>query len=314
MPSSLITIRRLDAIFIMALLVGVVPGTASSHEEAKSPASQTGSAQGSLADVGAKLSDPTSNIWALFTEFDLSFSDGDANTGDPKIGGDMIFQPILPVPLYGEGKDQWKILMRPTIPVIFSTPVPAMGLNQFNHQTGLGDTTLPMPITAPAGNWLVGLGPAFLFPTATQNDLGREQFGIGPTAILGYKTKDWIAGVFPQYFFKVGSVGNQAGGKPNASFMSMTYFAFLNLPDAWQVGFNPVISYDNKATKGNKWNVPVGLVVSKTTAVAKKPVKFQFGIEYSVVSQDDFGKRFMLKLNVIPVIESLIKNPIFGGG
>jgi hypothetical protein len=32
-----------------------------------------------------------------------------------------------------------------------------------------------------------------------------------------------------------------------------------------------------------------------------------------VVSQDDFGKRFMIKLNVIPVIQSLVKNPIFGG-
>jgi hypothetical protein len=37
------------------------------------------------------------------------------------------------------------------------------------------------------------------------------------------------------------------------------------------------------------------------------------GFEYSVVSQDDFGQRFMIKLNVIPVIPSLIKNPIFGG-
>jgi len=46
-------------------------------------------------------------------------------------------------------------------------------------------------------------------------------------------------------------------------------------------GFNPVITYDNKATKGNKWNVPLGLVVTKTTAIAKQPVKFQFGIEYS---------------------------------
>jgi hypothetical protein len=59
--------------------------------------------------------------------------------------------------------------------------------------------------------------------------------------------------------------------------------------------------------------VPVGLLVSKTTAVGKRPVKFQFGFEYSVVSEDDFGKRLMIKLNVIPVIQALVKNPIFGG-
>lgn len=53
--------------------------------------------------------------------------------------------------------------------------------------------------------------------------------------------------------------------------------------------------------------------MTKTTAVGKRPVKFQYGLEYSVVSEDDFGKRFMLKFNVIPVIQSLIGNPIFGG-
>jgi hypothetical protein len=44
------------------------------------------------------------------------------------------------------------------------------------------------------------------------------------------------------------------------------------------------------------------------------PVKFQFGVEYSVVSLDDFGKRALIKLNVIPVIPGLVQNPIFGGG
>jgi hypothetical protein len=266
----------------------------------------------SLAEIGAKLSDPTSNVWALFTEFDLSFSDGDANAGNPKPGGDMVFQPILPVPLYGEGKEQWKMINRPTIPVIFRGAVPT-GLDTFDHETGLGDITWPMMLTPPAGNWMLGLGPTWLFPTATEDAFGREQFGVGPSAIFGYKTKKFVVGVQPQYFFKIGSIGNQAN-KPDASFMNLLYFGFLNLPEAWQVGFNPVITYDDKATKGNKWNVPIGLDVSKTTAIAGKPVKFQFGLEYSVVSQDDFGKRFMIKLNVIPVIQGLIKNPIFGGG
>ena len=96
--------------------------------------------------------------------------------------------------------------------------------------------------------------------------------------------------------------------------MNLLYFLFYNLPNAWQVGANPVITYDNKASRGNKWNVPVGLLIAKTTKVGKFPVKFQLGAEYSVVSHDDFGKRFLLKLNITPVIQGLVKNPIFGGG
>ncbi len=93
------------------------------------------SEQASLAEVGAKLSDPTSNVWALFTEFDLTFNDGDVNTGNAEIGGNMLFQPIMPVPLYGEGKNQWKIITRPTIPIIFSNPVPTgAGVDKFVNE------------------------------------------------------------------------------------------------------------------------------------------------------------------------------------
>jgi len=70
---------------------------------------------GSLAKIGAKLADPTSNVWALqFNVQAPTFSDGDLNTGNPKAGGNVIFQPVLPIPLYGEGEDQWKLLTRPS--------------------------------------------------------------------------------------------------------------------------------------------------------------------------------------------------------
>ena len=58
---------------------------------------------GSLSEIGAKLANPVADVWALFTQFDLTFSDGDLNTGDAKVGVNMIFQPIMPFPLYGEG-------------------------------------------------------------------------------------------------------------------------------------------------------------------------------------------------------------------
>jgi hypothetical protein len=44
------------------------------------------------------------------------------------------------------------------------------------------------------------------------------------------------------------------------------------------------------------------------------PVKVQLGIEYSVVSQDDFRQRAQIKLNVIPVIPSLLEHTIVDGG
>jgi hypothetical protein len=86
------------------------------------------------------------------------------------------------------------------------------------------------------------------------------------------------------------------------------------LPEAWQIGANPTITFDDKATSGNKWNVPLGLTVAKTTRVSGLPVKVQLGIEYSVVSHDDLGQRAQIKLNLIPVIPSLVEHSILGGG
>jgi hypothetical protein len=48
------------------------------------------------------------------------------------------------------------------------------------------------------------------------------------------------------------------------------------------------------------------------TKIGDVPVKFQLGVEYSVVSQDTYGQVAQIKLNIIPVVPSLIKEPIFG--
>jgi hypothetical protein len=301
-------------VVMLVLLGGTVRAQQSSSESAKggdSGQAYSHPEHGSLSEIGAKLANPVSDVWALFTEFDLTFSDGDLNTGNAKIGGRMIFQPILPFPLYGKGDNAWKLITRPTIPVLFSEPVPK-GFDEFDNQAGLGDIQLPMLVSPPSGNWILGLGPTWLFPTATQDAFGRDQWGVGPTAVFGYKTKDWTAVVFPQYTWGIGGAG-QAENAPDASYLSMLYAFFYNLPNGWQVGTNPTITYDNNASSGNKWNVPVGITVAKMTKIGDVPVKFQLGIEYSVVSQDTFGQVAQLKLNVIPVIKSLIKEPIFGG-
>jgi hypothetical protein len=264
----------------------------------------------SLAEVGAKLANPVSDVWALFTEFDLFFSDGDLNRGSSKVGGRMIFQPVLPFPLYGRGDNAWKLITRPIIPVLFSQSVPR-GFDDFTNLGGLGDTQLPMLVSPPSGNWLLGLGPTWLLPSATREEFGQQQWGVGPAAVIGYHTKDWVGGVFPQYTFGIGGWNGQ--DTPDASYLSLLYFFAYNLPDAWQIGFNPTISYDRNAPSGNQWNVPVGLFVAKTTKIGNMPVKFQLGVEYSVVSQPAFGQQAQVKLNIIPVIPSLVKTPIFGG-
>jgi hypothetical protein len=248
----------------------------------------------------------------LFARFDLHFADGDVNASDSKIGSRMIFQPILAVPLFGEGASRWNFIIRPTLPVLFSEALPT-GLNNFDHTGGLGDFQLPSVIAPPTGNWILGAGPAFLFPTATDDAFGRQQWGLGPALVVGYRTGAATLGVFGQYYLGIGSTGGREPGLPDASYLNLLYFLSVNLANAWQFGFSPTITYDARATPGNRWNLPVGLMVAKTTLLGKLPVKFNFGLEYSVVSQDVYGERAKLVLEVIPVIPALIRRPVLGG-
>lgn len=271
---------------------------------------------GTLGQIGAKLADPTSNVWAL--QFNIqapTFFDGDENTGNPKVGGNVIFQPVLPFPLYGTGENQWKMITRPIIPIIFSQPIP-QSFNKFNDIGGLGDIELPLLLNPPEsmiGHWIFGAGPVFEFPTSTNDSLGAQQYSVGPAVVVGYKTKSFTTALFPNYFFGVGSRSDRKATTPTTSKLSLLYAFTYNLPQAWQIGFNPTISYNDNASSGNKWDVPVGPFVSKVIKLGRLPIKIQGGLEYSVVSPDGFGKRANFRFVVTPVIPGLVKNPIFGG-
>jgi hypothetical protein len=276
----------------------------------------SGTKHGSLSELSSKLSDPTSDVWALFTEFDWTNNRGDISGNDYKSGTDMIFQPIMPFHLT---KDM-KLLTRPTVPIIFSTPVPtgikADGDAKFDDKGGLGDISLPLlfsPVPKPGQSFSIGVGPTLQFPTHSQKELGTKTWEAGPAVVVTHKTKKTTLGLLGQYWWSYSEYGNNSAGEDtkSTSHGSILPFFYYNLPDAWQIGFSPTITYNDKATSGNKWNVPFGPVVAKMVKVGKLPVKLQLGIEYAVERQDDFGPEWRIKLNIIPVIQSLQKNPFF---
>ena len=303
MRSRLGAARLLVCAASLLAFVSLAPMAGGQEPAAGAPSDLSGTAR--------KLANPLSDVWALFARFDASYSDGQVNLGDPRVGSKMIFQPILPLPLYGNGAKRWNLMTRPTIPVLFTASIPT-GLNTFDRKAGLGDIQLPTVIAPPTAPWILGAGPAFLFPTAS-DDFGRNQWGIGPAVIVGYANERATVATLVQYYFGTGWKGERPPGAPDASYMNLLYVFFLNLPDAWQVGFSPTITYDKRASDGNKWNVPVGMMAAKTTLIGKLPIKFSLGVEYSVVTQDVYGERGKLVLEVVPVIPNLITRSILGG-
>ena len=304
--------RPLIGLCAVAIMFGLSTGSVLAADKAAISPSET--KHGSLDRIGKKLANPVSDIWAITTSWNMpTFYDGDVNTGDPKVGASMVIEPILPFPLFGSGKDEWRLVSRPVIPLVLSAPVPT-GVNKFDHKTGIGDIQLPTLVNLPersSGKWLLGAGQVSLLPTATSDDLGSSQWAMGPAVVLGYKTENAVGGIFPNYFWKIGSAGQDAD-TPDINQGSLLYFFNYSLPNGWEVGTNPTITYNHNAESENKWNVPVGGYVGKMIRLGRLPVNIKVGAEYSVVSENDFGKRHSFRFLITPVIPGLVKKPIFG--
>ena len=153
-----------------ALLFAIaLPAASALAQEGAKATPKTQSGQ-NLGEVGAKLANPLASLCALSTSFNMpQFIDGNVNTGDPEVSATILFQPVMPIPLYGTGDDEWRLITRPIIPFIFGKPIlqdekgPAIHtpgsiyifrgsipeIDEFDHESGMGDIQLPVLLSLP---------------------------------------------------------------------------------------------------------------------------------------------------------------------
>jgi len=278
--------RPLIFVAILALLVAV--SAAAQEPDNKS-----------LDEVNKELSNPISSIWALQLQENTYW----LNRPDRNVVN-LQFQPVLPLAL----TDDWNLITRPVFQVMNSTPYVNQRGN-LHRVTGFGDTILAMllsPSPKLAGPWLLGAGPTFIFPSATNSRLGQNKWQFGPGGVFGYLGGKWLAGVFPQQWFSVGGPGSQT-----VSQMNIQYF-FVYLPGGgWGIGTSPNILINWYANKsGNMLTVPVGLNVSKVIKLGPLPVKLAVQGQYMPVHPDVFGQKWNLQFAITPVIPKLVRGNV----
>ncbi|HME70766.1 MAG TPA: hypothetical protein VKM54_12985 [Myxococcota bacterium] len=99
----------------------------------------------------------------------------------------LLFQPVLSVALTPD----WNLITRPVIPLFVSQPHPQESdPTHVDRTTAFGDTiwlNLLSPSSKLVGeNWLLGVGPTWIFPTATSMWTGNGKWQVGPSAVVGY--------------------------------------------------------------------------------------------------------------------------------
>ena len=102
------------------------------------------------------------------------------------------------------------------------------------------------------GRLMVGAGPTFIFPTASEDLLGQDTWQMGPDAGAVLLGKHFIAYAFVQQWFKIGGDGrdtNQMSGTFNFTYL------FAN---GWTIGTQPHLSVDWKAPEGERGTLGSG--------------------------------------------------------
>ena len=249
-----------------------------------------------LEEINRQLNNPLTSIWSLVFRNTTSILDGDA-VENSQTSNLLNFQPVLPIPI-GENLIN---INRPIIPLVTS-PTFNSETGAIEHTTGLGDIVLlSMLGPSAASGFIWGLGPSFVFPTATKDALGKHKYQAGPAGVGLYMSEDWVLGTLTQQWWSFAGDDDY----PETSTLSAQYFIWKILPGAWQIGMAPVVLVDWKADSGNKVTFPVGLGVGKAVKLfGKMPFKIIAEVEYTVVRPDKLGQHWNFVLQITPVIPS----------
>jgi hypothetical protein len=116
--------------------------------------------------------------------------------------------------------------------------------------------------------WAVG--PVALIPTATDQALGAQKWGLGPTALALKQEKGWTYGVLANHIWSVAGKSNRAD--VNATFVQP--FLSYSTRDAWTFSINTESTYD---WNSGSWSIPVNPFISKLVRFGKQPISFGAG-------------------------------------
>jgi hypothetical protein len=198
----------------------------------------------------------------------------------------LNIQPVWPFEL----NDDWNLITRTILPVI-SQPNALTGEGRIN---GVGDTTFTAFLSpADAGDIIWGVGPVFLFPTASDDTLGADKWGAGISGVVLTMPGKWVIGTL------VNNIWSFAGAGDNDvnSFM-LQYFINYNFDDGWYFTSAPIITANWEADNDHRWTVPFGGGFGKIFKIGDQPMNAQISAYKNVVTPDDYGADWQFRVQL----------------
>lgn len=206
------------------------------------------------ADALAKQTqNPVASLISVPFQGNWDFGIGDRDASSTLLN----IQPVVPF----EISDSANIILRVITPL---TSYPTEGGQRIN---GFGDVLASAFLSPSApGRVIWGVGPAVLIPTATNQSLGSEKFGIGPTAVVLTQPGNWTVGALANHVWSISGANDRSD--VNQTFIQP--FANYNLGNGVAAGVSMEASGNWEADE--KWTAPLLFSLSKVALLGKRPV------------------------------------------
>ena len=262
------------------------------------------------AEIAEAINNPLSSLWLLFTQNDTKWYGGDLldKLGENnKVMNTTLIQPVMPMQI----TEDWKVIFRPVIPINSFDTIAGLDVEppgggkgshleaDFDRKTGLGDiilwTAFSNAYTPPN---IFGFGPTLMLDTATDDKLGTGKWSAGPMALAFHVGDKWIYGVVAQHWWSFAGDDD----RNNVNLTDVQYVLRYRLSSKTNIGFGPNIQANWDADSDNRWTVPVGLGGDTLVKLGPLPVKIGLEAYYNVVSPDDVGAEWQIRLMFVPVI------------
>lgn len=238
-------------------------------------------------DEGAELAKKLANPIASLISVPLQYNyDEYGGFNDGASVSRLNIQPVIPFSL----SEDWNLITRTIVPLIDQQDFP---LNVMN-ESGLGDTVASQffsPKAPTESGWIWGAGPVWLLPTASDELLGAEQWGIGPTAVVLKQQGPWTVGFLGNHIWSV--AGHNDRADVNATFLQ-PFISYITATKT-TLGLNTESTYD---WENEEWSVPINAHVSQLFKVGPQILQLTAGGRYWAESPDngpeDWGLRVQL--------------------